>query len=111
VFRELTDAEKADLYDMGRCPFCGCEEFFEGPHGGLSVNWCCANDRCLACFNLTPPALRSGQLIRESYLSFDSEKPQLKAPRMPEATLRELFKRRTTLRQWFDMLKSSRWGG
>lgn len=33
---------------MTTCPHCGSEEFFEGPHGGLSVNVKCR--RCGAKF-------------------------------------------------------------
>ena len=33
----------------GRCPFCDCAEFLEGPHGGNSINIKCA--RCGAEFN------------------------------------------------------------
>lgn len=24
------------------CPDCGCDQFYEGPHGGCSVNYKCA---------------------------------------------------------------------
>lgn len=109
VFRELTSNEKVDIYDMGRCPFCGSDEFHEGPHGGMAVNWYCANDECLAGFNLTPPALRAAQLIRESYKTMDGEGDHLKSPRMPIGDLRLLFKRRMPLTQWFEMLRSTRW--
>jgi hypothetical protein len=62
--RRLTDAELASLYGAGVCPFCEHKEFFEGPHGGMSINWYCAN--CAAGFNLGPAEFRNfGQLIEE----------------------------------------------
>lgn len=33
------------------CPDCGGTKFIEGPHGGLSVNFMCANQFCRARFN------------------------------------------------------------
>ena len=36
------------------CPDCNRIGFFEGPHGGLSVNIRCANPACGARFNITP---------------------------------------------------------
>lgn len=36
------------------CPDCGHEGFYEGPHGGLSVNIQCANANCGHKFNVTP---------------------------------------------------------
>jgi len=38
----------------GACPDCGSTDFFEGPHGGLSVNIECADSTCKARFNLLP---------------------------------------------------------
>ncbi len=32
-----------------QCPDCGSTDFWEGPHGGLSVNFCCI--KCGARFN------------------------------------------------------------
>lgn len=111
LYRELSEAELAAIYDECHCPFCRSEEFFEGPHALIAVNWYCANPKCLAGFNLSPPRLRVGQLIRESYISVGDAASTLdQMSRTPESSLRSLFKRRTTLRAWFDMLKSSRWG-
>ena len=33
------------------CPFCKSKDFLEGPHGGLSINFKCANKECGATFN------------------------------------------------------------
>lgn len=41
------------IYDTGKCPYCGSEEFYEGPSGGMNTNWYCANDECGAGFNLS----------------------------------------------------------
>ena len=37
------------------CPDCKGHEFWEGPHGGLSVNIKCANPKCGSEFNVCPP--------------------------------------------------------
>jgi hypothetical protein len=108
--RELDDREKEDLYDRAICPACGFSEFYEGPSGGWSTNWFCANPQCLAGYNLTPPKLRVGQLIRVSLKHVDGDKSDAMT-RLPERELQRLFKRKTTLRAWFDMLATSfRWG-
>lgn len=39
---KLNKADEATLR-AGKCPACGSEEFFEGPHGGLAVNIFCEN--------------------------------------------------------------------
>ncbi|HEY4498324.1 MAG TPA: hypothetical protein VJA63_01705 [Candidatus Paceibacterota bacterium] len=49
--RELTDDERRSLNE-GRCPFCGGNEFQEGPSGGAATNYRCANPNCHAKFNL-----------------------------------------------------------
>jgi len=36
----------------GRCPDCGQENFYEGPHGGLCVNLECANPACTTRINV-----------------------------------------------------------
>ncbi len=44
---------KAGEIDGGlHCPDCGCTEWYEGPHGGLSINCKCA--KCGHWFNLAP---------------------------------------------------------
>lgn len=69
--RSLTVAERGALYSEHVCPFCRSDKFFEGPHGGLSVNWFCA--RCGAGFNLGPAEYSEfGQLIAEPGPSPDS---------------------------------------
>lgn len=108
--RDLNDDEKNSIYRQCRCPFCGCYDFYEGPHGGISVNWYCAE--CLAGFNLAPPALRTAQLVRlprEQLSNVEPESPWARsAPR--EADLHTMFKKQTTLRAWFDMLRATPWG-
>lgn len=50
----LTDDEKAMFYD-GKCPDCEAG-LVEGPHGGLSINYYCANDvTCGSRFNEMGP--------------------------------------------------------
>lgn len=109
--RDLTDDEKSLLYKQGLCPFCGGDEFYEGPHGASAINWYCANELCLAGFNLMIPGLWMGQLIRDSNLSLREGTSTLTGPRLPEDSLRELFKRKTTLRAWLAMLESYSTGG
>lgn len=43
-------SEKQKFLEDG-CPFCKSKEFLEGPHGGLSINFKCANKVCGATFN------------------------------------------------------------
>lgn len=69
--RDLKASEKCDLYDLGECPFCHGKIFFEGPHGGASVNWYCANAECGAGFNLTPEPFRVAQLIHPPKADFE----------------------------------------
>jgi hypothetical protein len=38
--------------ENGSCPDCGCENWVEGPRGGLSQNVACANSGCGAEFNV-----------------------------------------------------------
>ena len=48
---DLTDWEVSHL-KMNICPDClGSDGFFEGPHGGVSVNFKCANPKCGSRFN------------------------------------------------------------
>lgn len=37
------------------CPDCGWEFFYEGPHGGMSINVKCANPNCGHTFNWMGP--------------------------------------------------------
>lgn len=62
--RDLTDREYTVIFDNGVCPFCYKDEFYEGPSGGMSTNWFCANPDCGAGFNLTLIKGFGGQLIR-----------------------------------------------
>jgi hypothetical protein len=63
--RNLTDDEVQSLYDEGKCPFCGSQEFYEGPQGGMNTNWYCANEECGAGFNLTEIRGFNCQVIKE----------------------------------------------
>jgi hypothetical protein len=49
--RELTPGMKKVL--KVRCLFCDGEKFYLGPQGGWSRNIYCANEACLAGFNVT----------------------------------------------------------
>jgi PHP family Zn ribbon phosphoesterase len=49
LYPELTPAECAAL-KRDECPDCGCkDQWQEGPHGGMCVNWRCGN--CGSRFN------------------------------------------------------------
>jgi hypothetical protein len=63
---ELKEWEKAELF-ASRCPDCAGEYFLEGPSGGMSTNWMCANDACGSRFNLAPlgPKTLWGERISE----------------------------------------------
>lgn len=50
-YEELTTIEEQAL-SLGFCPDCGGREFYEGPSGGASQNWYCANDNCGSRFNI-----------------------------------------------------------
>lgn len=110
MFRDLTQSEREVLYDQCMCPFCGGTEFYEGPHGGMSINWYCANEKCLAGFNLAPPGLHFAQLIRESYVTIADQGATMGERRLPEPELKAIFKRKSSLRAWLNMLKSTQWG-
>lgn len=47
--RGMAIALKYGFLERFVCPDCGGEKFLEGPHGGLSINFCCAG--CGARFN------------------------------------------------------------
>jgi hypothetical protein len=69
------------------CPECGGREFLEGPHGGLSVNFCCA--KCFARFNdAWPFSIDRHGFIEESERCFfrGSYKPIGKRAKQPLAT-------------------------
>ena len=56
--RDLTPTESKLLNtDNGHsgltCIFCHGTDFLEGPHGGMSVNLQCANEKCGAQYNIT----------------------------------------------------------
>lgn len=61
TFRDCTPQEEKILRTKGTCPFCGSKDFFEGPHGGMSVNIYCQG--CDARFNLMGPF--TPQVIQE----------------------------------------------
>ena len=44
---ELFEKSK-DFFENG-CPFCKSNDFLEGPHGGLSINFKC--EKCGSTFN------------------------------------------------------------
>jgi len=50
---DLTEDEKAILFNYGQCPDCGGEKFLKGPEGGLSENIMCT--ACKSKFNICPP--------------------------------------------------------
>jgi len=45
-------ADSKVFFEEKKMPCCGCEDFIEGPSGGMSINILCAN--CGAKFNMTP---------------------------------------------------------
>lgn len=48
---ELTNEQKMKAkFEEGQCPDCGSTEFYEGPSGGLCINYECAN--CGSRFNV-----------------------------------------------------------
>jgi len=53
-----------------KCTYCGGEDFYEGPSGGLSTNVLCANPECRHWFNDTPMGLEDLNRIE----STDEEK-------------------------------------
>jgi hypothetical protein len=49
------DAETAAIHFhilRGECPDCQGKEWYEGPHGGMSVNWYCGNEDCGSGFSV-----------------------------------------------------------
>ena len=50
---ELTEYEKDFIERNKHCPDCETGDLMEGPHGGISVNYCCNDDNCGSRFNLT----------------------------------------------------------
>ena len=58
--RDLSDKEKAKLR-LGICPFCGSQQWFEGPHGGLCTNIFCKH--CDVGINIGPGDF--SELIKE----------------------------------------------
>jgi transposase-like protein len=47
---DIVYEDRKKFFDEG-CPFCKSKSFLEGPHGGLSINFKCANPECGAVFN------------------------------------------------------------
>jgi len=45
AWRELEQRNKE-----ARCPACGGQEFYDGPHGGSAINVKCANPKCGKCW-------------------------------------------------------------
>ena len=37
-----------------QCTYCGGEDFYSGPQGGMMTNICCANRSCRHWFNVCP---------------------------------------------------------
>lgn len=53
------------------CPSCGGNKFIEGPHGGMAVNFCCAN--CWRRFNdMGPFGIMRGGFVLECERHFFS---------------------------------------
>jgi len=53
---EKTEFEEVRYRDgLPVCPDCGDNKWYEGPHGGLSVNIKCANHECGRKFNWMGP--------------------------------------------------------
>lgn len=50
--RDLTNAIKHQT--LRTCEKCGSDKFFEGPSGGVSTNYICANPKCRARYNVSP---------------------------------------------------------
>lgn len=59
----------------GQCPECGSADWYEGPSGGMSTNYMCANDACGAKYNFTP--FPGGKLMRELISHGKLHKPEL----------------------------------
>lgn len=51
MIKDVTEDE-ARFLDDGMCPDCKGDKFYEGPHGGMSVNVMCSG--CKSEFNITP---------------------------------------------------------
>lgn len=54
LVRETDQGKLWAVIATNHCPDCNHEGFWEGPHGGMSINITCANDDCKARFNVTP---------------------------------------------------------
>lgn len=53
--RETEEGKLFNSFAKGICPDCGSTEgFYEGPSGGMSTNYFCANRECRQGFNVTP---------------------------------------------------------
>ncbi len=50
-------------FKKGQCPDCASTKWYEGPSGGMSTNWFCANDDCKSGFNVC--AVPGGPLLIE----------------------------------------------
>lgn len=67
--RDMTTAELATFYGLGRCPFCEGVSFLNGPRGGLMQNIQCCS--CAARINIVPgpvmglPPPHIGQVLKE----------------------------------------------
>jgi len=53
--REHVTEFEMTLFQANKCPDCEQEGFLEGPHGGLCVNFKCANPQCGSRFNHMGP--------------------------------------------------------
>lgn len=65
--QRVKDTDEGKLFTIiagGKCPDCFSEiGFYEGPSGGMSTNYFCANRACRSGFNVTP--FGDGQGIAE----------------------------------------------
>lgn len=69
------------------CPHCGHDRFFEGPHGGRSVNVKCA--RCAACWSCVPGVPFDWQAIEDAGAYRGEPKSIAELAEPPEASARE----------------------
>ena len=52
MINEVTKKEWKEI-QKGRCPDCGNDKWLEGPSGGGSTNYKCANPDCGSKFNIS----------------------------------------------------------
>lgn len=104
--RSLTKQEN-DSLNNGKCPYCNCEEFYQWPEGGGSVNIQCTNDSCSArfCFHggiftsqfieesKYPKLIEEQKILLEKEKQYDTALLDFLAPQPIKATLFEKLRR------------------